>query len=93
MKRIGQAFIFASTLTLQAGQSQASTRRKRQSTPSVGYTDCAQDVEVTFSPTGLSSTLYLCSGKANLKIESPKATHASPKTLLAGLSLPIPGVK
>ena len=43
-----------------------------------------QDAEATFSPTGLLSTHYLCSGKANPKIEIPTTIHANPEKLFAG---------
>ena len=83
-KRLGQAFPFEWKLTLQTKQSHASPPRKRQYTSNVGYLNCTQDVKVKFSLTGSSSTHYLCSEKANPRIEIPTTTRVNSEKLLAG---------
>ena len=65
-------------------QSHASTQRTRQSTANVGYLNSTQDVKVTFSLIGSSSTHNLCSEKANPRIEIPTKTRANSEKLLAG---------
>ena len=80
-KRLGQTFLSACKLTLQAQQSHTSTLRKRQSTPNVGYKDCTQDGAVTFSLKESSSMQYLYSGTVNPKTEIPTITHVNSEKL------------
>ena len=98
-KRLGQAFLFEWKVILQTKQSHARTPRKRQSTSNFGNLNSTQDVKVILSLTRSSSTHYLCSEKANPRIEIPTTTHANSEKLLAvcknyleGRSLPIPDV-
>ena len=72
-KSLGQAFLFHSSYHYKENNL-ALVHQKRQSTPNVGCTDCTQDAEVKFPSTGSSSTLYLCSGKA----ESRKMSDLPP---------------
>ena len=77
----------------------AITPRKRQSKAYLGYLNSTQDVKVTFSLIGSSSTHNLCSEKANTRIEIPtklvpilKRYWRAAKTYLEGRSLPTPGL-
>ena len=64
--------------------SHASTSRNRQSTAYLGYLNSTQDVKVTFSLIGPSSTHNLCSEKAKPRIEIPVKTRSNSEQLLAG---------
>ena len=65
-------------------KSHDSTPRKGQSTAYLGYPNSSQDVNVTFSLIGSSSTHNLCSEKANPRIEIPTKSRANSEKLLAG---------
>ena len=76
-------------------KSHASTPRKRQSTAYLGYMNSTQDVKVTFSLTGSSSTHNLCSEYEIPTKLAPilKSYLRAAKNYLEGRSLPTPGIE